>query len=93
MFFCEPGEGVPSLYDYAIQSRENSLYNTPPTFTWYMAGLVFKWVKEQGGIPAMQALSEKKSSMLYEYIDQSDFYANPVAPEFRSRMNIPFTLK
>ena len=88
----EAGEGVPSLYDYAIQSRENSLYNTPPTFTWYMAGLVFKWIKEQGGIPAMQALSEKKSSMLYEYIDQSDFYANPVAPEFRSRMNIPFTL-
>ena len=86
------GDGVPSLYDYAIQNRENSLYNTPPTFTWYMAGLVFKWVKEQGGIAAMQALSEKKSSMLYDYIDQSEFYANPITPEFRSRMNIPFTL-
>ena len=86
------GDGVPSLYDYAIQDREKSLYNTPPTFTWYMAGLVFKWVKAQGGIAAMQSLSEQKSSMLYDFIDESGFYANPVVPEFRSRMNIPFTL-
>ncbi|NKB36687.1 MAG: 3-phosphoserine/phosphohydroxythreonine transaminase [Gammaproteobacteria bacterium] len=86
------GDNIPSLYDYAIQSKENSLYNTPPTFTWYMAGLVFKWVKSQGGIAAMQANSESKSGRLYDYIDQSQFYANPVEPEFRSRMNVPFTL-
>ncbi len=86
------GKSVPSLYDYAIQNKENSLYNTPPTFTWYMAGLVFKWVKSQGGIAAMQANSLSKSGRLYDYIDQSQFYANPIVPEFRSRMNIPFTL-
>ena len=85
-------KNVPSLYDYAIQNKENSLYNTPPTFTWYMAGLVFKWVKSQGGLAAMQTRSINKSSRLYDYIDQSQFYANPIVPEFRSRMNVPFTL-
>jgi phosphoserine aminotransferase len=87
------GPTVPSLYDYAIQSKEKSLYNTPPTFTWYMAGLVFKWVKAQGGIAAMHANSISRSGKLYDAIDSSDFYANPVTPEFRSRMNVPFTLR
>jgi phosphoserine aminotransferase len=87
------GARVPSLYDYAVQNKEKSLYNTPPTFTWYMAGLVFKWVKEQGGIAAMQRNSMSRSGKLYNAIDASDFYANPVRPEYRSRMNVPFTLK
>ncbi len=87
------GPTIPSLYDYAIQSKENSLYNTPPTFTWYMAGLVFKWVKAQGGIAAMQKNSISRSGKMYDAIDSSDFYANPVTPGFRSRMNIPFTLR
>jgi phosphoserine aminotransferase len=86
------GTNIPSLYDYAIQNREKSLYNTPPTFTWYMAGLVFKWVKEQGGISAMQSKSMIRSGKLYQAIDGSEFYANPVRHEFRSRMNVPFTL-
>lgn len=87
------GARVPSLYDYAIQNKEKSLYNTPPTFTWYMAGLVFKWIKEQGGILAMQKNSNARSKKLYDFIDNSEFYNNPVQLEYRSRMNIPFTLK
>lgn len=87
------GPHVPSLYDYAVQNKEKSLYNTPPTFTWYMAGLVFKWIKAQGGIATMQSNSISRSSKLYDAIDNSDFYANPVQREYRSRMNVPFTLK
>ena len=87
------GGSIPSLYDYAIQNKEKSLYNTPPTFTWYMAGLVFKWVKEQGGIKAMKENSLSRSGQLYDAIDSSEYYANPVRPEFRSRMNVPFTLR
>jgi phosphoserine aminotransferase len=87
------GSDIPSLYDYAIQNKEKSLYNTPPTFTWYMAGLVFKWVKAQGGIAAMAANSRSRSGRLYDFIDESEFYANPVAKDYRSRMNVPFTLK
>jgi phosphoserine aminotransferase len=83
---------IPSLYDYSIQNKEKSLYNTPPTFTWYMAGLVFKWVKEQGGISAMQANSLSRSNKLYDAIDNSEFYANPIQHQYRSRMNVPFTL-
>lgn len=87
------GTQVPSMYDYAVQNKEKSLYNTPPTFTWYMAGLVFKWIKEQGGIATMQSNSISRSSKLYEAIDNSDFYANPVQRKYRSRMNVPFILK
>ncbi len=89
----QAGARVPSLYDYAIQNNEKSLFNTPPTFTWYMAGLVFKWIKQQGGIAAMQKNSNRRSSKLYDFIDNDDFYANPVQKEYRSRMNVPFTLK
>ena len=84
--------GTPSLYDYAVQHESNSLYNTPPTFTWYMAGLVFKWVKQRGGVAAMQKQSLERSSRLYDYIDNSGYYKNPIAQAYRSRMNIPFTL-
>ena len=89
----QAGTGVPSLYDYAVQNKEKSMYNTPATFTWYMAGLVFKWIKQQGGIAAMQKNSNRRSSKLYDFIDNDDFYANPVQKEYRSRMNVPFTLK
>lgn len=88
----QANKGTPSLYDYAVQQEANSLYNTPPTFTWYMAGLVFKWVKQQGGVEAMQQNSQQRSSMLYDFVDNSGFYANPVEIAHRSRMNIPFTL-
>jgi len=83
---------VPALYDYANLAGSNSMYNTPPVFNWYMAGLVFKWVKEQGGVEKMAENSSKRSAKLYAAIDTSDFFSNPVSPEFRSRMNVPFIL-
>ena len=66
--------------------------NTPPTFGWYMAGLVFKWVRETGGLAAMAERNRRKAAMLYEAIDGSGFYRNPVAKPCRSIMNVPFTL-
>ena len=85
-------EGVPTLYDYAVYAKDNSLYNTPPTFSWYVAGLVFKWMKEQGGLEAMEKNAIERSGKLYQFIDDNDFYSNPIKPEFRSRMNVPFIL-
>jgi phosphoserine aminotransferase len=69
-----------------------SMLNTPPTFGWYIAGQVFRWVIEQGGVDEMAARSARKSSALYSMIDESDLYAAPVAERWRSRMNVPFTL-
>ncbi len=85
-------KNVPSMYDYAIQAKSNSMYNTPPTYSWYMSGLVLKWIKEQGGLEAMERMSLARSDSLYQAIDDSDFYNNPVAARYRSRMNVPFTL-
>jgi len=85
-------QGVPTLYDYAVYAGDNSLYNTPPTFSWYMAGLVFQWMRAQGGLAAMETYALARSGKLYQFIDASDFYSNPVQPEHRSRMNVPFTL-
>jgi phosphoserine aminotransferase len=68
------------------------MYNTPPTYAWYLAGLVFRWLKDLGGLPAMAAINKRKADGLYAAIDQSAFYANPVQPESRSWMNVPFTL-
>ncbi len=83
---------IPSMYDYAIQSKNDSMYNTPPTYSWYMSGLVLKWIKEQGGLEAMEKMSHVRSDSLYQAIDESDFYNNSVAARYRSRMNVPFTL-
>jgi phosphoserine aminotransferase len=66
--------------------------NTPPTFGWYLAGLVFQWLKRQGGVEAMAELNRRKAAKLYAAIDASDFYGNPVAINNRSIMNVPFTL-
>lgn len=82
----------PSAFDYAIVAENDSRYNTPPTYAIYIAGLVFKWLKEQGGLAGMEALNTAKARALYEYIDSSSFYRNPVAPSVRSRMNVPFIL-
>ena len=87
-----PSTHLPSLYDYAIMADNASMYNTPATFSWYMAGLVFKWIKAQGGVAAMERNAVARSNSLYQAIDASDFYANPVDKRYRSRMNIPFTL-
>lgn len=84
--------GIPALLDYAAQAKNGSMINTPPTFGIYLAGLVFEWLIEQGGLTAIQAINQQKAELLYGYIDQSDFYANPIALANRSGMNIPFTL-
>lgn len=81
-----------AILNYAQHAEGGSMMNTPPTFAWYMAGLVFDWVKRQGGLPAMAELNRAKSEKLYAAIDDSPFYSNPVAVEYRSWMNIPFTL-
>jgi phosphoserine aminotransferase len=84
--------GVPSLYDYALHAQHDSLYNTPATFSWYMAGLTFAWIREQGGVEAMERNAVRRARRLYDAIDGSGFYTNPVPAPFRSRMNVPFTL-
>ena len=84
--------GTPTMFDYQIHAKEGSMYNTPPTYAWYLAGLVFKWLKDMGGLDTMAVINERKAELLYEAIDASSFYANPVDPEARSWMNVPFTL-
>ncbi|MCH2555973.1 MAG: 3-phosphoserine/phosphohydroxythreonine transaminase [Alcanivorax sp.] len=86
------GPQVPSMLDYKIHADNGSMYNTPPTFSWYLAGLVFEWLKEQGGLEAMGEINRRKAAMLYDFIDGSDFYSNPVRPSQRSLMNVPFVL-
>ncbi|XKM12629.1 3-phosphoserine/phosphohydroxythreonine transaminase [Orbaceae bacterium ac157xtp] len=81
---------LPSTLDYAIQSKNDSMFNTPPTFAWYMSGLVFKWIKKLGGLEAMQKRNQQKAQRLYQFIDQSDFYQNNIAMANRSIMNVPF---
>ena len=83
----------PSIFDYKILADKDSMFNTPPTFCWYMAGLVFKWLKELGGLEEMEKLNIAKSDFLYGFLGSCDFYSLAVAPEFRSRMNVPFFLK
>lgn len=83
---------MPTMLDYAVAAKNGSMYNTPPTYSWYLSGLVFQWLKAQGGLEAMAALNARKAAKLYSAIDTSDFYANPVAIANRSRMNVPFTL-
>ncbi|RMD80526.1 MAG: 3-phosphoserine/phosphohydroxythreonine transaminase [Gammaproteobacteria bacterium] len=84
--------GIPSLLDYAVQAEAGSMYNTPPTFAWYVAGLVFRWLLDQGGLAAMAERNRRKAAKLYAAIDGSGFYRNPVDPTARSWMNVPFTL-
>jgi phosphoserine aminotransferase len=85
--------GTPSMYDYKIHAENESMYNTPPTFAIYVAGLVFKWLKANGGLAAMEKINITKANMLYDYLDSTSFFNCPTAKENRSRMNIPFTLK
>jgi phosphoserine aminotransferase len=84
--------GTPAVWDYKAMADEGSMLNTPPTFAWYFAGLVFKWLKRQGGLAAMAELNRAKAALLYRAIDESGFYANPVAKHCRSWMNVPFTI-
>ena len=83
---------TPAVMDYAEVAAADSMLNTPACFSWYVAGLVFAWLKQQGGLQAMARINQRKAASLYDYIDESAFYANPVAPANRSWMNVPFTL-
>ncbi len=83
---------TPTMLDYQTAADNDSMYNTPPTLAWYLAGLVFKWLKAQGGLEAMEIINRRKAAKLYDYIDASGFYSNPVEVASRSLMNIPFVL-
>lgn len=82
----------PILFDYATQANNDSMFNTPATFPWYAAGRVFEWIKSQGGLAKMGEINQQKATTLYEAIDKSDFYSNPVVKKYRSWMNVPFLL-
>src|SRR5215470_17765743 len=84
---------TPSTLDYKVQSENDSMYNTPPTYAIYVAGLVFKWLKAKGGLSGIEKLNVTKASLLYDLLDASEFYRSPVAKDDRSRMNVPFTLR
>ncbi len=84
--------GTPAMFDYKTLSDAGSMYNTPPTYAWYLAGLVFKMLLRKGGLTAMAETNQRKAKALYDAIDSSDFYANPVDVNCRSLMNVPFTL-
>jgi phosphoserine aminotransferase len=86
------GADLPNIMRYKAHADGGSMLNTPPTFAWYLAGLVFQWVKAEGGVAAMAEQNRAKADLLYGAIDASPFYANPVAKPYRSWMNVPFTL-
>ncbi|MFX3625366.1 MAG: 3-phosphoserine/phosphohydroxythreonine transaminase [Ectobacillus sp.] len=81
----------PAMLDYKIHADNNSLYNTPPSFSIYMAKLVFEWLKDLGGIAAIESINREKAKLLYDFLDESRLFQSPVAPGYRSLMNIPFT--
>lgn len=83
---------TPSAFDFKLQADADSMLNTPPTYAIYIAGLVFKWLKAQGGLAAMELRNRRKAALLYDLIDATPFYKNPVVREDRSLMNVPFTL-
>ncbi|MHB8764682.1 MAG: 3-phosphoserine/phosphohydroxythreonine transaminase [Deferrisomatales bacterium] len=87
---CLPG--TPTMLSYKTAADEGSMYNTPPTYAWYLAGLVFQWLKQRGGLAAMAEVNARKAGKLYAAIDRSGLYRNPVTVRNRSWMNVPFTL-
>ncbi|MBL8330578.1 MAG: 3-phosphoserine/phosphohydroxythreonine transaminase [Rubrivivax sp.] len=89
----QPHPMLPSAFDYKTVADNESMYNTPPTYAIYIAGLVFNWIKAQGGLVAMEAHNRAKAAVLYDYLAGSTFYSCPVAPDCRSLMNVPFRLK
>jgi phosphoserine aminotransferase len=89
----QAAKGTPSVMDYKLQADAGSMLNTPATYSLYVAGLVFKWLKQLGGVAEIERRNIAKAKVLYDHLDQSRFFRNPVAKEDRSRMNVPFTLK
>ena len=88
----QAARGTPTVMDYKLQAEADSMLNTPATYALYIAGLVFKWAKQQGGLAALEKRNIEKAKLLYDFLDASRFFRNPVAKEDRSRMNVPFTL-
>ncbi|BCX89180.1 phosphoserine aminotransferase [Methylomarinovum tepidoasis] len=87
-----PHPATPQVFDYAKQAEAGSMLNTPPTYNWYLLGLVLEWLRDQGGVEGIEKRNIEKAGLLYGAIDASDFYYNPVDPRYRSCMNVPFTL-
>ena len=87
-----PRAGTPSMLDYAVHAAADSMSNTPPTYAWYLAGLVFRWMKAEGGLAAIAARNARKAAKLYAALDGGNFYRTPVLGNCRSVMNVPFTL-
>jgi len=83
---------MPAMFDYKTFVDNDSMYNTPPTYSWYMAGLVFAWALKKGGMSAIEAINKRKAEKLYKTIDDSAFFSNPVDVQYRSWMNVPFIL-
>jgi len=89
----QAAKGTPSVMDYKLQADADSMLNTPACYSLYIAGLVFKWLKQLGGVAEIEKRNVQKAKLLYDYLDRSAFFRNPVAKEDRSRMNIPVTMK
>jgi phosphoserine aminotransferase len=83
---------LPDVFNYAVQDKDKSMLNTPASYNWYLVGLVLKWLKSLGGIAAVESRNIAKSERLYQAIDESSLFSNPVDPAYRSRMNVPFIL-
>jgi len=86
-------KGTPGMLDYKVHADAQSMSNTPPTYAIYIAGLVFKWLKQQGGLPGIERRNAEKAGLLYDYLGDSTLFRSPVRAADRSRMNIPFTLR
>jgi phosphoserine aminotransferase len=84
---------TPSVFDYKMQAAADSMHNTPPSYALYLSGLVFQWLKQLGGLAKMEEINVAKARVLYDYLDQTEFYQSPVAKEDRSRMNVQFRLR
>lgn len=84
---------TPAVFNWKLQAENQSMINTPPTYSIYIAGLVFEWLLAQGGAEAIEQVNITKANLLYDYLDSTDFYYNPIQKAFRSRMNIPFRLR
>lgn len=83
---------TPCIMNYKTSADNDSMYNTPPTYAWYLAGLVFDWLLSLGGVEVMEKVNKEKAALLYQFVDESSFYQNTIEPQFRSRMNVPFWL-
>ena len=92
-FLATASDELPGMLQYSKHADSDSMFNTPPTFAWYLAGKVFNWLKSNGGLEAIAKINHAKAKSLYEFIDSSDFYSNPIAIANRSIMNVPFILK